>query len=566
MLLIFLSWLYIIFTTINFGVLTDRIIVLNNKNFVITSFLGLFSITFLASIWAIFGRINIEFHVAILIANFFIYIKFTYLIFDIYKSFWISLKKLSAVLKFYLILITLFIIAQCSTLPYIIDNESYYIQTIKWLNEYGFVKGIINLHLFLGQNSGWHVAQSVFNFSFLYKNFNDLSGYALLLGIYFSIEKLNDYDENRKLHYLVVGTLPLASIYFFPFINAPSPDIPVYMLTFMILFYFIENFKNCKIEVFNLIVLFVLFLLYIKNTTFIFILIPVILLFKNYAILKAKLCTSSVISALILILFVAKNLITCGSPIFLFNFFNFSVTDYALPKHISDLVFTELKYHTFAIGKNAYNSLTASELILRWLTLPKLTGLFNKISFILIVVTPAFIYKFQNKQKYWILYGLMVFQLIALFATSPQYRFFMNFILFFGLFCIICIVRNKKIITLLLLFSLVPIGYIIFIPMKLFNFTNNKLMSETSTVPLKAIVFPLENTKLKSDFELIELGNMKYNSPIENNFLYGTGNGDLPCVNKKQIDYYKKRYSIIPQMRTNELKDGFYSKKIKKDE
>jgi len=109
-----------------------------------------------------------------------------------------ALKNLKVPLQLFLGAITILIIAQCSTAPYVIDNESYYIQTIKWLNEYGYVKGLANLHIFFGQTSGWHIAQSAFNLSFLYPNFNDLSGFCLLLGNLFAILKLNSYFSNEN--------------------------------------------------------------------------------------------------------------------------------------------------------------------------------------------------------------------------------------------------------------------------------------------------------------------------------------------------------------------------------
>ena len=169
MLLIFLSWLYILFTTINLGFGLDKILGLKNKDFVTTAILGLFSATVFASIWAIFGRINIAFHVFLLLLNLIIFFKFKKEISAIYKSFTLQIQQLELPLKLYLGIISILIIAQCASIPYVNDNESYYIQTIKWLNEYGFVKGIINIHLFFGQTSGWHITQSAFNFSFLYK-------------------------------------------------------------------------------------------------------------------------------------------------------------------------------------------------------------------------------------------------------------------------------------------------------------------------------------------------------------------------------------------------------------
>ncbi|BDU25535.1 hypothetical protein FLGSB24_22790 [Flavobacterium sp. GSB-24] len=89
---------------------------------------------------------------------------------------------------------------------------------------------------------------------------------------------------------------------------------------------------------------------------------------------------------------------------------------------------------------------------------------------------------------------------------------------------------------------------------------------EISTFSINNIVFPYQNTKSNTSFETIQLGNLKYNSPQKNAFLWASGNGDLPCVNKKQVDTFEKYFQYIPQMRTNELKDGFYAKKISKNE
>ncbi|WP_298393016.1 hypothetical protein [Flavobacterium sp.] len=566
MLLILLSWIYILFTTINLGFGLDRCIGLKNKNFSITLILGLFSVTILASVWAIFGRINIEFHGVLLVLNLLLFFKFQKEIIEIYKNFWIELYSLSKTLKIFLFTITLMIVAQCSSIPYVIDNESYYIQTIKWINEYGFVKGLVNLHFFLGQVSGWHITQSAFNFSFLYSNFNDLSGFVLLLGTFFSVQKLQEFYDNKNANYLLIGLFPITSIFLFQFISAPSPDIPVYVLSFIIFFYFLENYKKCTIEVFNLIVTLILFTLYIKNTTLTFVLIPIVLLVQNFRILYKNLSKSFLISVLVLVLFVTKNMIICGSPIFPSKLFTFLTTDYAIPDSIENFYYDQLKYYGYFVDLPQYNSMSAFDLFLRWLSLPKLNGLFNKLSVLLLLISPLIIYKFQNEKAVWILYLLMILQLILLFATSPQYRFFMNFILFFGLFCFVTLVRNKVIINSLLLLSLVPTLFILFVPVKLNRFSNYKFMMELSNFSTENIVFPHQNTKNNTSFEVIQLGNIKYNSPIQNDFFWASGNGMLPCVNKDQIKYFEKYFKIIPQLRTSEIKDGFYAKKIKEND
>ncbi|MDR7370709.1 LIC_10190 family membrane protein [Flavobacterium aquidurense] len=566
MILIAISWIYILFTTINLGTGFDKIMGLKNNNFVITSILGLFSVTILASTWAIFGRINIEFHSFLLLLNIILLLRFRKPIFEIYQSFILELKQLQKTLKIVLILIPLLIVAQCASIPFVIDNESYYIQTIKWLNEYGFVKGLVNLHLFYGQMSGWHIAQSAFNFSFLYKNFNDLSGFCLLLGNIFSIQKLNEYYKNNNKIYLIVGLLPLFNIFFFQFISAPSPDIPVYIFSFIFFFYFLENFKKVTIESFNLMLVLILFLLYIKNTTLTFALFPIILLLLNFKLIAPKLLKPVLLSLLMLLLFIIKNMIVCGSPIFPSKIVNSLATTYSIPDVIQNFYYDQIKFYGFFVNRRQYDAMSFSQLFIQWISLPKLNGLFNKIGVLLILVTPFFIYKFQNKKALWALYFIMVLQLLLLFLTSPQYRFFINFILFFSLFCLTSIVSNKKIIQPLVVLSLIPTIIVLFLPIDLNRFSNHKFMMDISNFKTENIVFPFKNTKSNTAFETHQLGNLKYYSPVKNDFFWANGDGDLPCVEKQQLDYFEKYFRIIPQMRTNDLKDGFYAKKLPENE
>ena len=562
MLLIILSWVYIVFTTINLGFGIDKLFKLQNKDFVVTSVLGLFATTILASFWAIFGRINIEFHYLLLTLNLLIFLKFKDDIFSIYTTFINELKSLSQSLKYYLAIITLCIIAQCSSIPYVIDNESYYIQTIKWLNEYGFVKGLVNLHFFLGQVSGWHITQSALNFSFLYKNFNDLSGFCLLLGNIFAIQKLNTFFENNDTKYLIVGLFPLFNLFLFQFISAPSPDIPVYVFTFVILFYYIEKHNKISPEIFNLLVILILFTFYIKNTTVTFFLIPLLVLILNYKILSKKLLKPTLITIVVTGLFVAKNMIICGSIVFPSKLFNSLNMDYSIPDTIEQFYYDQLKYYGYFIDLNQYNSMSVQDLFLRWLTLPKMNGLFNKISILLVLIVPILLYKFQNKKEYWSLYFLMLIQLILLFATSPQYRFFMNFIFFFSLFCLTLFIKRKKPIYFLLQLSLFASLIVVFLPVNLNRFSNYKFMMEISNFSSTNIIFPHKNTKFDTPFETIKKGNLIYNSPIKNDFFWSSGDGNLPSVNKEQIEYFEKYFHIIPQLRTKNIKDGFYAKEI----
>lgn len=562
MLLIFLSWIYILVTSVNLGVGLNRIMRdSSNDDFVITIFKGFFSVTILASFWAIFGQINWEFHLFLLITNLLLYLKFKSEINTVYQSFASDFLKLSKSLQLYLTIVLVLIVAQCASVPFIIDNETYYIQTIKWLNEYGFVQGLANLHIFFGQTSGWHITQSVFNFSFLHTNFNDLSGFCLLLGNVFAIQKLNSYFSTTHKLYLIIGLLPIANVLLFQFISAPSPDIVVYVVSFVVFFYFIENYNTISIESFKTIVVLVLFLFYCKPTSFLMFLLPLILLINNYKKITPHVFSCFVLCLMILGLFITKNIILTGYPLFPTTSFAFTNYDFKVPKELVDYYFNQQRLYRFFLTKEEFHSLSFYEKCLRWISMDKISGWFNVLSVVMVIVLPFFIKKWFNQRAYWIVYFLMVVQLVVLITTSPQFRFFIHFNLFFGFLMVTLIVRKKRLIQFGLYMSLLLVAIMLFFPIKYNYLTQNQLIMDNSKFSRRNTVIPHHNSKLKTTFHTVKNGNLTYFSPESYIFFWANGNGKLPCVNVRQIDYFGARFHYVPQLRTTQLKDGFYSKK-----
>ncbi|HEX8576245.1 MAG TPA: hypothetical protein VF677_08130 [Flavobacterium sp.] len=483
-------------------------------------------------------------------------------ILSIYKSFIDDIKSLAKSLKIFCGCIIFFIIAQCASVPYIIDNESYYIQTIKWINEFGFVKGLANIHFFLGQTSGWHIAQSAFNFSYLYDGFNDLSGFCLLMGNLFAIQKLNDYFKNQKRTHLIIGLFPLANVLLFQFISAPSPDLPIYVFTFIIFSYFLENYSKMDNETFNVISILVLFSLYIKTTAIGLCVLPIIILFQNYK--EIKIYKITFLSIVVLGLFVVKNSIITGYPLFpITQNFGF-VSDYQVPEKIVALYYS-LKYFAYSLTENQFNEMSAWKVFLRWITMPKLHGLFNKLSVFLIIFTPIIIYKFFNKKEFWVSYFIMSLQLLVLFLSSPQYRFFLSFILFFSFVWMSVFVSKRKPILILLGSSTFATAFVLFVPVNLKTLARNEYAVSTSSFNIENIIFPYKNSKYETGFERIQNEHFYYYSPKNIDFFWGTGNGSIPCINKEQIDYFEQNYKVKPQMRSSYLKDGFYTKHVLKN-
>ena len=564
MLFILLSWLYILTISSVIGVSFNRLVKIQKQHPVITLFTGFFGITLLAGCYAIWLPLDEYFQFALII--------FTTILFylnNLYIKDYVVLNKqyikdLNIFNRILLTSIFVLVLAQCASPPFILDNESYYIQTIKWLNEYGFVKGLVNLHLFLGQTSGWHILQSAFSFSFVYDRFNDLSGLALLLGNFYAISSLNQYlinQEKSKIN-LAVGLFPIFNIFFFQFISAPSPDIAIYVLCLIVFHHFILCFKTYNTNSFLTILILALFMVYIKPTAIPFLVLPLIL-YKRYYIFtrKIRLHISS-LSLITVLLIVVKNWIITGNPIFPINFFDSLNSSWSLPNNVQS--YFSLYGKAFAYQMSVDNFETSSW-ILRlkyWFFASGLHGYFNKAITGLYIIMPVILYKFYNKKAYWIIYVIALISFISLLFIAPQYRFYFPYFMIFSLLILALLIKNNKRIQVLLAFSTL----LVLVPL-LFEINNQILTTNanhntTSQFKLDYIIEPYDNSKYPNTFKTIQVEDLEVNVPSNIDFFWSTGNVPIPALNQQQLDYFKTHFNIIPQKRTDNFKDGFYSKKI----
>jgi len=557
MALVAVSWVYILFAVLTLGTAMAALFGIQRKKFVETAFLGLFATTIIASFWAFFGRINIEFHIFLLAFCGICFFRFRQDFTGILASSRDKFSELSPVLKVLLLTTAFIVLGQSAAAPFVLDNESYYIQMVKWLNEHGFVKGLANLHLFLAQTSGWHIAQSAFSFSFLYDDFNDLSGLCLLLGNIYAFFRLDDFLKSGDKIALAIGLFPILNVFLLRFSGAPSPDIPVYVISFVVFDYFVRCFKNPNRSDFNFIVIMVLFIVYCKVASIALVFLPLAILIQS----RSRLVEWKIVvfALVVLGLFIGKNYITSGHPFFPLPYFAIN-GDFALPRSIVDWSYEEGRAYGYRLTTADYDALAFPQLIIHWLTLPKLHGFFNCVSSILILIAPIFIWKFINKKAIWVLYFTMVLQLALLLHGSPQYRYFLNFTMFFSLLALACLPLSRKLPTGFIGVSLGASMALLIVPIPLESFTQNRNLGQTSAFRLKNLVVPHENSRLGVSFQTVRKGNLIYNSPVNPPLFWATGNGNLPCVNQEQIEYFEYYHHYYPQLRTDNLKDGFYAK------
>lgn len=564
MLFILLSWIYILVVSAIIGVSFQRVLNITKGHSVIIIILGFFGVTLLTSIWAIVWSVNWQFH-------FFLFLICSSLFF-INKSFTVNyikksineFKSLKIFSKVLFAIIFLLILAQCASPPFIIDNESYYIQTIKWLNEYGFVKGLVNLHLFLGQTSGWHVLQSAFNFSFLYDRFNDLSGLILLLGNYYAITHLNDFSFKNKLNIAdsIITLFPVLNVFFFQFISTPSPDMAIYVLSLIMVHQFLTCYEEFDKSNFISLTAITLFAILIKPSVILFALLPIILFWRYFIYTKSQTKSLLGMTFLVMGIIMIKNSIITGNPFFPLTITNLFDLSWQLPSDIASYFSDYGKAYGYHMSPESFEAASWGLRFKTWLFAPGLHGIFNKMMIALIIIMPFVIYKFYNKKAYWIFYVLGILSMILLFTISPQYRFYFPFMMIFGLMICRLLIVNGKVLKVVMVFTTVIVAIPLFFTINNQQVTNNKYHVANSQFSTDYFVQSFGLSKYPSNYEVIQEGNLKINSPTQMDFFWGTGDIPLPAINKEQFEYFKANFNVIPQLFSENLKDGFYFKPV----
>jgi hypothetical protein len=558
MALLFLTWILLLFFFITTGATISKLLRFKTTNALLTIFIGLFGQCFVLTCCSFFFKLGLT----LFLINFSIQIALfalqRYAIVSQIKETILDVKGLAKWSKLVLLLVLVISLLKCAQLPFIIDNESYYIQTIKWLNEYGFVKGLANLHIFLAQNSPFHVLQAGFNFSFISDQFNDLNGFVLVISsLYFMLEFEKQFNLNKKIHW--IGLVLIFNMLFFQFVNTPSPDLIIILVSQIILYIYIEKENNSSN--FKVICLLFLFLFFIKIT-----IAPIGLLLLLISLTEKKRFVFFLsISLLIVSVLIIKNTIITGYPFYPATVYKANV-DWRIPDKIVAFMSSDRMNPGYFKESISYQPTLLLKLK-SWFMMGGINRIFNLGCLMLFVITP-FTFAFKSNRKIKIAYLVLLFHFVMLLFISPQFRFFLPEFVFLSVVLFHSIFKNFKINSLrivLVLLLVLPLFLIEFIDFK--NFTSNKLHQTKAKFNWTQVIVPEKNSKYPNmNFEKITEGNLDYYSPKENFFFYGTANGELPCVNKVQIDYFKQKNHFVPQLRKTNIKDGFYSKKINENE
>ncbi|MBE99028.1 hypothetical protein [Flavobacterium coralii] len=543
MLLILAYWLFLLLITLPYGVLLQKICGIKSANICLTIVFGLFFLCFGFTVVSLFTALNFYALAIVILIAISLYYIYREDIKVIIKNCTLTVNTLKPFQK-YLLLFFMFAAAlKSAQVPFVIDNESYYIQTIKWANEYGLVKGLANLHIFLTQASPWHILHAGLNLNFTGLPFNDINGFIFLVTVTYAITQ----QEALKSW---LSFLPLFSVFYFLFLDAPSPDLPLLCLLPVMFWLYTQN----KEDNYKAAVLLFAFAAFIKVTV-----APFALLFLPQLIRKKQFVFFSVVGMSVFVLWTIKNIIVSGYPLYPLTMLSVDA-DWKVPAEILTAINT-------TADKNVYGTAAGAgigEKLTSWFTLPGIKGLLHKATVLLLVIMPFF-KTIRLHPTYRLAYSAILAQFAILLLISPQFRFFLPVVVFLLLIIAHQLYKAiKKPLFYKIAVSAGALAAVILITnINYGGVTNNRFHQASAGFRFSQLYIPEPVTRYPDiGYNKLKSGNMEYYSPSQNFFLYGTANGPLPCVNSAQLRYFDRKTGYIPQLRDdNAIESGFKSVK-----
>jgi len=321
------------------------------------------------------------------------------------------------------------------------DTESYHIQSIKWIQEYGSVPGIVNLHERFGFNSSWFSSVALFSFSSKTTGgFTVMNSVISLWLCYWFIEKFNQFQKENNLQAaFAIHLVFIVCLLFWALIkgNATTTNYD-YITTSIVLLLFTEVFFSEKTSPRIEWIIWPAYLLTVRLINY-----PLLILslFAFILFIKQKqtrqLLLPIVYCLLLIVPFLIRTIIIAGYPFYPATYFDFTNVDWKPDPQITERLLEFIKYFN-RVATTYFDIEQTKALGSAWipawfqhlfpydkiLVLAAFTG----ISFTVIKLRSQ-----KNDYRKLIITGLMILWLISWFIIAPDPRFVYG-ILLFGIF------------------------------------------------------------------------------------------------------------------------------------
>lgn len=247
MLKVLVNWLYIALTTACLGtgiaVLAENKLHYRFKNADSILAMGLISATVYAQIWSLFYKVGILANIVLLILC---ALSFLYGRKQIAHLIHVQRDK-DSILKGIGLGILILIWAYCTSRGYMhYDSDLYHAQSIRWIEEYGIVKGLGNIHVRFAYNSSFFALSALYSMPYLFgQSMHSVNG---LMALILSVEALRIVHAWKRKKLLLSDFARAAALFYLTLIYgdimAPASDYAIMCTVFYIIIKWLSQLED----------------------------------------------------------------------------------------------------------------------------------------------------------------------------------------------------------------------------------------------------------------------------------------------------------------------------------
>jgi len=525
-----ISLLAIVLILLGWGNLTSRIYGNFWSGWSSTLVAGLLSVTLLANTVGFFMPLNTSFEIVVILIGLLGLYSIKNLVIGMFQK-----RK-----DLWLLLFGLLAIGVSTFAPFINDHFGYYVGTVKWLSEYGIVKGISNINLVLGQQSSWHIFQASFD--------QILDPFLRINLVIFFIFTLYIFEKNK---WALLLFLPFFLIY----LQSPSPDLPVYCLAIICT---IEVFdKNSKPN-YSALWLLAIYLFTLKAIVFWLPLFVLILWWKSSGFKELTKGKNIVITSFLLILFFGKQLWSFGDFIFPMqtNLVDVSWKPSSFLLEVSNRYALQ-KTYDMQYSEAEILSWNVMTKVLKWFTLSGFKSIIN----LLIVLGLLFFggiafLKKNNKMK--LLWLCVTLKVVLIFYLSGQYRFMLDAMLPLLALLLLMVSIRSIYYKLIAVFGTLAIVFVFVFPHFLQQNISSFYVGQLMGKPKKEQVLKPQEYSI-ADYDTYTVGKLKFYTPNNYHLMLDV---PLPCFVPYSLHEFVVAEVYPEPYDATDLSKGFYLRKI----
>lgn len=249
MLKVLVNWLYIALTTACLGtgiaVLAENKLHYRFKNADSILAMGLISATVYAQIWSLFYKVGILANIVLLILC---ALSFLYGRKQIAHLIHVQRGK-DSILKGIGLGILILIWAYCTSRGYMhYDSDLYHAQSIRWIEEYGIVKGLGNIHVRFAYNSSFFALSALYSMPYIFgQSVHSVNG---LIALILSVEALRIVHAWKRKKLLLSDFARAAALFYLTLIYsdimAPASDYAIMCTVFYIIIKWLSQLEDEK--------------------------------------------------------------------------------------------------------------------------------------------------------------------------------------------------------------------------------------------------------------------------------------------------------------------------------